>query len=57
MGASNTKLKLDEYAVGYLNRIADDEDAFFALLEAPVALFPFLESAFRTESEPRKTVR
>lgn len=40
-----------EFADDYLNRMAVDENAFFALIEAPGEIVSFLESAFRSESD------
>jgi HEAT repeat protein len=41
----------EEYASHYLGRIADDENAFFALIEAPDSVKPFLVTAFRSEPD------
>ena len=40
---------LEASAAYYLDRIEKDESAFFSLIEAPAAIVPLLESAFRTE--------
>jgi hypothetical protein len=45
---------LEEYATYYLDRLDEDEDAWFALVEAPQAIMPFLISAFCSESDAAK---
>jgi len=49
-----TPTNLDEFAAYYLNRLADDENAWFALVQAPDAIVPWLASAFRLECEAAK---
>src|SRR4051794_13696715 len=44
-------MDLEEYADYHLGRIGEDENAFFALIEAPDTIVPFLESSFRLESD------
>jgi len=45
---------LEEYAAYYLDRIEEDENAIFSLIEAPAAIVPLLKSAFRSESNAAK---
>ena len=47
-------VSLEEYAAYYLERIENDENARFSLVEAPAAIVPLLVSAFRDESDPAK---
>jgi len=47
-----TGSRLEEYAAYYLERLDDDESAWFALIEAPVAIVPLLAAAFRGEKDP-----
>ena len=49
-----TSTNFEEYAAYYLERIPGDENACFALVEAPVAVVPLLTSAFRFESDAAK---
>ena len=42
---------LEEYAAYYLPRLADDEDAYHALIEADAAILPILVRAFRRERD------
>jgi HEAT repeat protein len=49
-----TPMNLEEYAAYYIDRLADDENAHFALIEAPRAIIPILSSAFRSESDAAK---
>lgn len=42
---------LEEFVAYYLDRIADDENAWFALVEAPDEIVPLLVTAFRSESD------
>ena len=49
-----TSTNLEEFAAYYLDRIPDDEDAWFALVEAPGAVVPLLASAFRSASDAAK---
>ena len=49
-----TPTKLEQYAAYYLERLTDDENAEFALVEAPSAIIPLLVSAFRVEPEAIK---
>jgi HEAT repeat protein len=43
--------KLEEYAAYYIDRLATDESATFALVEAPAAIGPLLVAAFRSSSD------
>jgi HEAT repeat protein len=49
-----TSTNLEEYAAHYLARITDDENAEFALAEAPSTIMPLLVSAFRAEPDALK---
>lgn len=43
--------KLEEYAAYYLERLDEDESAWFSLVEAPAAIVPLLAAAFRREKD------
>jgi hypothetical protein len=45
--------ELEQYAAYYLRRLGDDENAFFALIEADHAILPVLARAFRAERDPK----
>ena len=49
-----TPTNLEEFVTYYLDRLAADENAWFALVEAPDAIVPLLASAFRCEADPVK---
>ena len=49
-----TPTNLGEYAAHYLDRLCDDENAYFALIEAPRAILPHLVTAFRSEIDGAK---
>jgi hypothetical protein len=46
--------ELDQFAAHCLERLGDDEDAWFALVEAPPAIIPVLASAFHSEFDAGK---
>jgi len=54
LGHAVTRSELEEYAAHYLGRLGDDEDAYFALIEAPHEIIAFLALAFRSEAGPQK---
>jgi hypothetical protein len=49
-----TPSDLDQFAAYYLERLEDDEDAWFALVKAPFAIMPLLAAAFRSETDAGK---
>jgi hypothetical protein len=49
-----TPAELEAYAAHYLDRLGSDENAYFALIEAPRTILPLLAAAFRTETDPVK---
>jgi hypothetical protein len=45
--------ELEQYAAHYLPRLGDDDDAFFALIDADHAILPILTRAFRAERDAK----
>ncbi|HEY3964292.1 MAG TPA: HEAT repeat domain-containing protein [Planctomycetaceae bacterium] len=52
-----TPTNLDEYAAHYLDRLCDDENAYFALIEAPCDILSHLATAFRSEIDGAKRAK
>jgi hypothetical protein len=48
-----TPHELEQYAADYLSRLADDECAFHALIEADHAILPILVRAFRRQADAK----